>query len=597
MNLNIIHANLNGIFTFAEILSKGKAEMKKNLLKAGIGLALITLFVGCNPLKLIEKYLDQIQVVATPKILEVHGNKVEYSLKGKIPAKAFHKKAVATITPVVHYNGKTLNLDPISLKGEVAEGAGKVIKVKEGGSFELSGEFDFADDMAGKDLYMDLEIRVCQSGTEKCGTFKKEKVALGMITTSKSVKGTEEVYIAGDFEPLKRSFQRSIFFTINSWTIRSSEKRSEAVEQLKEFASAERLQLKGISVNSFASPDGELKINQNLTEKRSESSYKFLDYLMKKEKVEVTGELYKKKSLEEDWDGFRKLVSASNLPDKSAALQIIASKQSNDEKEAAIKALDSWPTILDEMMPKLRRSDVILQGVVPNRSLEELGALASENKYSEFTIKELLYYAFNRKDAETKIACYKEYIAKRPTRYIGYNNLAAVYITEGDYNKAETALNDGLRKANSNDSLQMNMGIVLREKGELEKAMAAYERAGKAGLPVGYNKSIIHIINGSYDLASESQPSAKCDYNTSLTALLNGNYDEAISEINCQKTLSGDDYYLKAIANARKGNVDEMAAALSLAYKADKSFADKATNDMEFASYWERSEFKNAINL
>ncbi|MFY0675449.1 MAG: tetratricopeptide repeat protein [Bacteroidia bacterium] len=571
--------------------------MKKNLFKAGIGLALVALFVGCNPLKLIEKYLDQIQVVATPKVLEVHGNKVEYSLKGKVPAKAFHKKAVATLTPVVHYNGKTLNLDPISLKGEVAEGAGKVIKVKEGGSFELSGEFDFVDDMAGKNLYMDLEIRVCQSGTEKCGTFKKEKVALGMITTSKSVKGTEEVYVAGDFEPLKRSFQRSIFFTINSWYIRSSEKRGEAVEQLKAFASAERLELKGISVNSFASPDGELKINQNLTEKRSESSYKFLDYLMKKEKVSVEGELYKKKSLEEDWDGFRKLVAASDLPDKSAALQIIASKESNDDKEAAIKKLESWPTILDEMMPKLRRSDVILQGVVPNRSLEELGTMAKEGKYADFTIKELLYYAANSNDAAAKIAAYKAYVEKRPTRFIGYNNLAAVYITEGEYAKAETALNDGLRKANSNDSLQMNMGIVLRQKGDLEAAMAAYDKAGRAGLPVGYNKSIIHIINGSYDMALESQPAAKCDYNTALASLLSGSFDDAISEINCQKSLSGDDYYLKAIANARKGSVDEMAAALSLAYKADKSFANKATNDMEFASYWERSEFKNAINL
>ncbi len=570
--------------------------MKKNFIKAGVGLALVALFVGCNPLKLIEKYLDQIQVVATPKIMEVHGNKVEYSLKGKIPAKAFHKKAVATLTPVVHYNGKTLNLEPISLKGESAEGAGKVIKVKEGGSFELSGEFDFAEDMAGKDLYMDLEIRVCQSGTEKCGTFKKEKVALGMITTSKSVKFDEEVFIAGDFSPLKRSFQRSIFFSINSWVIKSSEKSSTAVSELKDFATTERMQLQGITVNSYASPDGELKINQNLTEKRSESSYKFLNDLLKKLDVTVEGELYKKKSLEEDWDGFRKLAMASDLADKTQLLDIINSKQSNDDKEKAVKALDSWPTILKEMMPKLRRSDVILQGIVNNRTMEQLAPLAAEGKYNEFTIKELLFYAYNSKEASVKEAAYKAYIEKRPSSFIGYNNLAAVYIMNGDYNNAEKALKNGVSNANNNDSLQMNMGIVLREKGENESAMAAYERAAKAGLPVGYNKSIIHIVNGDYDMAIASQPAAACNYNTALAALLNGSYDDAIAEINCQKSLSGDDYYLKAIANARKGNVDEMAAALSLAFKADKTFGTKATNDMEFNSYWERAEFKNAIN-
>lgn len=570
--------------------------MKKNLIKVGVGVFLVALFVGCNPIKLIQKYLDQIQVVATPKVLEVHGNKVSYSLKGKIPPKAFHKKAVATVTPVVHYSGKTLNLEPISLKGEAAEGAGKVIKAKEGGSFELSGTFDFAEDMAGKDLYMDLEFKVCKVGTEKCTTVKKEKVALGMITTSKSVKGDEEVFIAGDFNPVKRSFQRSIYFTINSWSIRSSEARGEAVEQLKAFAITERLELQGITVNSYASPDGELRINQNLTAKRSESSYKFLNGMLKNISSGAGEGLYKKQSLEEDWNGFKALVAASNLADKSKLMDIINSKQSNDDKETAIKALDSWPTVLAEMMPKLRRSDVILSGIVKNRTIEELAVLANENKYPEFTIKELLLYADQSKDSKVKEAAYKAYISKRPESFIGYNNLAAVQINNGNYSSAQKTLEQGVAKANDNDSLQMNMGIIHRVNGDLEKAMAAYERASKAGLSSGYNKSIVHIINGNYDLALSSAPAAKCDYNTALAALLNGNFDDAISEINCQKSLSATDYYLKAIANARKGNLDELAASLSLAVKEDKSLADKATNDMEFYSYWERAEFKNAIN-
>ncbi|MBI1184199.1 hypothetical protein GC194_08000 [bacterium] len=570
--------------------------MKKYSAKAGIGILLLALFVGCNPIKLIEKYLDQIQVVATPKILEVHGNQVSYSLKGKIPPKAFHKKAVATVTPVLHYHGKTLNLDPINLKGEAADGSGKVVKAKEGGSFELSGTFDYSDDMAGNDMYMDLEIKVCKSGTEKCATFKKEKVALGIITTSKSVKNTEEVFIAGDFNPKKRTFQRSIFFLINRWDIRSSEAKGEAVEQLKEFAQTPRLELQGITINSYASPDGELRLNQNLTQKRSESSYKFMTDLLGKLGIASNKEsLYKKQSLEEDWNGFRELVLASNLDDKAKLLEIINSKQSNDDKEKAVKALASWPTVLDQMMPKLRRSDVQLQGIVKNRSYEEL-AEAAKTSYESFTTKELLFYAHESKSKETKVAAYQAYIAKRPKSFIGYNNLGAVYINAGDLAKAQKALEDGVKNAGDNDSLQCNMGVVYRQNGDNEKAMAAYERASRAGIATGYNKSIVHLINGDYDLAKSSAPAAKCDYNTALTALLSGSFDDAIAEINCQKTLSADDYYLKAIAYARKGDVDEMAAALSLAVKENKSLADKAANDMEFYSYWERAEFKNAIN-
>ena len=563
--------------------------------KAGIIILLSATIVACNPLKLIEKYLDDIQVVASPEILEVHGNTVEYSLKGRIPAKAFHKKAVATLTPVIHYDGKQLELDPITLKGEKAEGSGRVVKLKEGGSFELSGTFDYDPAMAGKDLYMDLTFKVCKSGTETCGDFKKEKVALGIITTSKSVKGDEDVFFAGDFKPVKRSFQRSIYFLINRWDIRRSESEGAAVEDLKEFVQTERLDLQGITINSFASPDGELRINQNLTDKRSSSSYSFLAKLLKKLEIDVADEgLYKRQALEEDWKGFRSLVAASNLADKSAALKIIDSKQSNDDKEKAIKALDSWPTMLSDMMPKLRRSDVMLTGVVKNRSVDELKE-AAKTSFESFTLKELLLYG-SAVNNENKAKAYQAYIDRNGSSIVGYNNLAAVYILDGEYEKAKKVLDQAVGKAGDNDTLYNNMGICYRAMDNNDQALVAYARAEKAGIAVGYNRSIIQIMQGDYDAALASQPEARCTYNTALAALLKGNYDDAISEINCQKTISADGYYLKAIAFARKSDSEEMGAALSLAIKEDKSLADKATNDMEFYSYWDSADFTSAVN-
>lgn len=567
----------------------------RNSVKAGIVLIFSVLVVACNPLKLIEKYLDDIDIVATPKILEVHGNTVEYGLKGRIPAKAFHKKAVATLTPVVHYGGKTLTLDPITLKGEKVEGGGKTIKVKEGGSFDLSGSFDYDPAMEGKDLYMDLTIKVCKSGSETCGEFEKEKVALGMITTAKSVKGTEDVFFAGDFKPAKRKFQRSIYFEINRWTIRSSEAKGPQVEELTKFAKTERLALEGITINSYASPDGELRINQNLTDKRSTSSYSFLTGMLKKLGISAADEgLYKKQSLEEDWKGFRTLVAASNLADKSKALQIIDSKQSNDDKETAIKALDSWPTMLSDMMPKLRRSDVILTGIVENRSIAELKELA-KSSFESFTHKELLLYAAESKSNNDKAKAYQAYIDMKPKSIVGYNNMGAVHIMDGDYDKAKKVLDQGIKTAGENDTFYNNMGICHRAMGNNADAMLAYSKAGKAGIAVGYNQSIIHIMEGDYDAALSSQPAARCDYNTALASLLKGNYDDAIGEINCQKAISADDYYLRAIAFARKSEPEEMGASLSLALKEDKSLADKATNDMEFYSYWDNKDFTSVI--
>lgn len=574
---------------------KGKSREMKNKLAAGLGLSLLVILSACNPLKLIEKYLDEIKIVANPEILQVHGNSVEYSLRGKIPPKAFHKKGVATITPVVYYSGGSTKLEPIMLKGEKAEGSGRTISLKNGGSFELSGSFDYDPKMEGKDLYVDLNISICKSGTDVCKEFSKEKVALGIITTSRSVKGDEEVFFAGDFKPVKRNFKRSIFFLINQSTVRTSEKRGKAVEELKEFAATERMELQGITINSYASPDGELRINQNLTLRRSESSYKFLTGLLKKLDNPVSsGDLYKKQSLEEDWDGFRKLVQASSLPDKSEVLAIINSKKSNDDKETAIKALASWPTILDEMMPQLRRSDIILSGVVKNRTMEELKAAAASS-LDGFTVKELLFYAHNSKDSKDKIAAYKAYIAKKPKSIVGYNNMAAVQINDGDYKSAQKTLEKGIKEAGDNDSLQLNMGIVHRHNDDLEAATASYTRAARANVAAGYNMGIVHILNGNYDEAIESIPSSKCDYNAALAQLLKGNYEDAVAKINCQKTLTADDYYLRAIAYARQSNTDDMGASLKLAVEADASMAAKATNDMEFHSYWSDNVFKNAI--
>ena len=574
---------------------KGKMYIMKNSWKAGL-LLLAIVALACNPIKFIQKKLDEIQVVAKPEKLEVHGNTVQYSLKGKFPAKVFHKKAYITLTPILTYNGGELELPSKEYRGEKTEGTAQVINFKSGGAFALEGSFDFDDKMAGKDAKLYLKVKVCK-GPSECAEFKKENLAVGVINTSKMVMTDEKVFFGGDLEsPIKMNFTRSIFFTINSWNIRSSEKSSDRMAELKKFVVVPNLDLKGISINSYASPDGELKINQNLTQRRSDATYSYLTREMKKLKVNVSGgDLYKKQSLEEDWKGFRELAQNSNLSDKQKLLQIIDSKQSNDDKEKAVKALDSWPTILAEMMPKLRRSDMILSGNIINRKMEDLIKLA-ENGFNDFTTKELLIYANSINDDAKKIKAYEAYITKRPKSYIGYNNLAAVYILKSNYNQAKNYLDQGAEKANDNDSLYNNYGIVYRYFGDLDKALECYDRAARAGIATGYNKGIVNIMQGNYAEAVANIPTEVCGINAGLAQLLNGNYTDAISKLDCAKNLTAKLHYLKAIANARQGKVDNMAASLRKAVELDKSFATKATNDLEFNSYWERDEFKNAIN-
>lgn len=584
----------------------------KTAIKAGLLFVMAFAVISCNPIKFIGKKIDEIQVVANPKVLEVHGGKIDYSLKGKIPSKVFHRKALVTLTPVFYYNGgKFVELESLKLKGEKAEGEGRVMSYDNGGSFELEGEIDYKDEMEGKGGYIDLKIKVCKDA-DNCGEFLKEKLAIGLITTSLSVKASEKVVLFGqggkvveadeklslgkDFKPAKRNFKGSVYFLINSSYLRPSEKSGESVAELKKFVQLPRLSLNGITINSYASPDGELRLNQNLTKRRSESTYSYLTREMRRLDVSFKEEdLFKKQALEEDWDGLKRLVSASDLPDKSQALSIITSARSVEDKEAELRKLDSWETILDEIMPKLRRSDMILNGQINNRSFEELKK-ESENGLESFTLPELMLYASMVESVDEKVKAYKQYIAKKPNGAVGYNNLAAIYIMQGNHNEARSVLLDGVENTGGNDSLQNNLGIVYKRGDDLESAKTSYSKAQSAGIEsANYNEAIINVIEGDYESAAENMPEA-CDYNSALVALLNNNYEDAGDQITCSKDITADMHYLHAVINARKGDVDAMAASLRQAVEKDNSLATKATNNLEFHSYFERAEFKNALN-
>ncbi len=75
-------------------------------------LSTILIISSCVTTKLPETY----QV--DPEVLEAKGNAVEFTVKGTIPEKSFHKKAIVYFTPVLNYDGKTKDLKKFVLRGE-----------------------------------------------------------------------------------------------------------------------------------------------------------------------------------------------------------------------------------------------------------------------------------------------------------------------------------------------------------------------------------------------------------------------------------------------------------------------------------------------
>src|SRR6056297_4360898 len=92
--------------------------------------------------KMAEEY-GTLQFKSTPKVLEMHGGEVEYSIKGDIPPEWFNKKAVVEFTPVLTYEGGEKELESKTFQGIDVEANNKVIDYETGGTIEFSGTFTY----------------------------------------------------------------------------------------------------------------------------------------------------------------------------------------------------------------------------------------------------------------------------------------------------------------------------------------------------------------------------------------------------------------------------------------------------------------------
>lgn len=92
------------------------------------------------------------------------------------------------------------------------------------------------------------------------------------------------------------------------------------------------LTITGISIEGFASPEGPLKFNEQLSQKRAEALKKYLS-----ENEKVPANLYKVSFGGENWDGLVKALEASSMKDKETFINII--KNTSDDAFAAKKKL------------------------------------------------------------------------------------------------------------------------------------------------------------------------------------------------------------------------------------------------------------------
>ena len=553
----------------------------------GISKAISILFFGvlisgCGLTKMTSKY-NMVMYTVTPPILQVHGGKVALQIDGNITEKYFHKNATVDFTPILKSENSEATFKTITLQGEEASGGQTTISYAAGGRFTYKDEINYSDEM----MNSDLEIKAVAKLKDDAEPLGPITIAKGVIATSERVQNTEEVVIAHhgyEKETILSEFA-TIYFLVNQSVIRTSEKSDEDMQKLKEFAKL-GYKTQSIEIKSFASPEGTVDANDDVSERRSKSTVRYTKQILKRLKLDGANneELYTNISYGEDWDGFNRLMKASDMQDKKRVLNIVNSVQDPEKREQAIRDMAELYDAIDKnILPQLRKAQISILSYQPKRTDENIAALSISNPDS-LDLNELLFSATLTDDKGVKMKIYNTAVNLH-NDWRACNNIACIYIAENNLDDANKWLDKAFEITEYQSDVLSNYGIVAARKGNLSKAQQFFNQANASE----NNQAILNIRQGKYAKAERYFKNAST-HNATLSKLLNGN-----NSSNCTDNTAAC-YYLNAIVGARSANMQMLTNNLSKAIAADASYKQEAAKDLEFINYRENQEFNTLIN-
>lgn len=554
--------------------------MKNYLPVAVIGSAL--LLTGCNK-KMNQFAADYFST--NPNPLEVVGTHVPAVVTGNVPAKFFAKNAVVTVTPVLAYNGGEQLASPMIYQGEKVRGNNPVVSYTNGGIVTIPVNYVYEPAMQRSELFLDFNVR---QGSKQYA-LPRVKVANGIVATA-ALADAATITPAEAADAFQRiineKYSADIHFLINQANLRQSELSSDEVlrlhRDLRAAAGDTTRVIEEINISSYASPEGGIDLNTRLAQNRETNTQSYLEKQLKKDKVTEFGELTSQFT-PEDWEGFQKLVAASNIQDKDLILSVLNMYPDPEQREREIRNLSSvFDQLADQILPQLRYSRITASVNVIGKSDEQLNK-AFDTDPSTLTVEELLYTATLTDDNKRKADIYTAAARLYPNDYRAFNNRGSILYGEGDYDAAMASFKKASRLNPNAPESQMNQGLVALVNDDYRAANTQFGKA--AGLDaLNPALGLLYLKQGDVKAAVKAFGSDKSN-NAALAQILAGDYTKAKSTLAAVADPDATTYYLMAILGARTGNEQMLVSNLRQSIKLDPAIATRATNDLEFARY------------
>lgn len=555
--------------------------MKQKLCLA-VALSSVVLLSSCGK-KLAPLSADYF--TTNPNPLEVVGDYVPATVTGNLPAKYFQKNAVLTVTPVLVYNGTETASQPYAFQGEKVRGNNPVISYNNGGTITIPANYLYNADMAKSSL--ELAFTVNQGNKEY--VLPRVKVANGVIATAAmSNPATVNPALGADAfqKVINQKYAADIMFLINQANLRAGQLNSDAMQELRNQIAAtagnEKLQLDEINIQAYASPDGTYAFNEKLAEKREQNTRGYVQGNLKKDNLAEFQNLTANFTAE-DWEGFQKLVSQSNIQDKELILEVLKMYKDPDQREQEIHNMSSvFEVLAEEILPQLRYSRITASINVIGKSNDEINQLFNTDP-SQLSVEEILYAATLTNDNNRRMEIYKKATELYPNDYRTWNDLGMTQYIAADYNNAGKSFAKAAQLAPQGAEPKVNLGLMELLNGNYA---AAKNYFGTAAGPAALNDAlgVYYLKTGDNAAAARAFADSKSD-NAALAQILTKDYTKAKQTLDAIAAPDAVTYYLKAILGARTNNEQAVVNNLRKAISLDNKLAAKAATDLEFANF------------
>lgn len=279
------------------------------------------------------------------------------------------------ITPVLQYEGGSLELTPVMLSGRNAYIAhqrnggipkGTVMIPAKGAPVTRQATLPWNYDYRRSTLTFRTERRGCACKSDGKGALPENLYVdfcpkFNLITPWDQLRAME-----GELETIvkTRSLARTahVNYRVNSTVLdpkfsNNAKELAGILATIDSVRNDRNLTVDKVNIHGFASPEGGYQNNARLAQGRTEALRKYVDQHY------GFGRKLTASSTPEDWAGLRKWVEASTLADKAGILAVIDSSLTPDEKDAKIRTQypASYKILLNDVYPSLRRTDYLIE--------------------------------------------------------------------------------------------------------------------------------------------------------------------------------------------------------------------------------------------